>query len=526
MAQPILEMQNITKRFPGILANDNVNLKLYPGEIHALLGENGAGKSSLMNILTGIYKPNEGTILYRGKPITLNSPRNAIDIEIGMVHQHFRLVPPLTVTENIFLGNEACKYFLSQREMRQAISTCCCEFNLDVDPAAQVWQLSVGEQQRVEIVKLLFRGARILILDEPTAILTPQETRSLFAILRKMAEKGKSVVFITHKMYEVMAFADRITVLRGGKSINTLLRKDTTRDELAQMAIGRSLQITPDRRKSECGECVLALQSVNVLNDKNLPALCDVSFEAYRGEILGIAGVAGNGQRELAEAIAGLRKVQSGSIKLRSKEIANHHPKEIINSGLSFVPEDRLGMGLVPKLNIMENVILKEYNKEKFSRGGILKKPAIKEAAEHIVKKYDIKTTGIQRPVSLMSGGNQQKLLVGREVSGKPDLMLAAYPVRGLDVGATETIHNILREQRDSGTAVIMISEDLEHLFELSDRIAVMYEGQIMDIVKINEIGQESYDLVGRLMMGIKEGGPFHEDANMDATNGEDVLRA
>ncbi len=496
MEEPILKMRNITKRFPGVVANDKVNLDLYAGEIHALLGENGAGKSTLMNILTGIYKQNEGSIYYKGKHVDLKSPKNAVDLGIGMVHQHFRLIEPLTVAENIFLGSEKCKFYLKMSEMEKEIRKYADDYNLSVDPDAKIWQLSVGEQQRVEIIKLLFRGADVLILDEPTAVLTPKESKDLFAILRKMADSGKSIVFITHKMAEVMNYSDRITVMKDGTTVASMLRRDTNEKQLTELTIGRSLQkIRQDYTCQRC-DCMIELKDVTVRNDKGICAVNHVNLKVHRKEILGIAGVAGNGQRELSEAIAGLRALESGKI-LFADEIAKK-AKKAANS-VAFIPEDRIGTGLVPTMNMMENAILREYKTERFSSSGLLKKDQIKKYASELEREYNIKNAGLMRPVSLMSGGNQQKLLVGREINGKPDVIIATYPVRGLDVGATESINKILLEQRDRGAAIILISEDLDQIFEMSDTIAVLYNHEIRAVYDSKDATLEK---VGNNMIG------------------------
>ena len=506
MTQPVLEMRGITKRFPGVIANNNVDLTLYPGEIHALLGENGAGKSTLMNVLTGIYAPNEGTIRYKGKKVNLKSPKVAVDLGIGMVHQHFKLIEPLTVAENVFLSSDQCKFMLNSREMNQKIKECSESFNLEVDPSAKIWQLSVGEQQRVEIIKLLFCGAELLILDEPTAVLTPQEAVELFKTLRKMAEAGKSVLFITHKLFEVMSFSDRITVLRKGTSVDTMLTKDTNRQELTHLMVGRDvLKVPAQRTEVQHTEEVLKLENVTVMGDKGVPALNGLNLTIHAGEILGIAGVAGNGQRELSEVIAGQRKIISGHMYLKGEEASNLTPKEGIQRGIAFVPEDRMGVGLVASLDMVDNAMLRDYDVAPINRKGILNKKEAVRRTEEFVKAHDIKNAGIHKPVSLMSGGNLQKLLIAREINGNPDVLVAAYPVHGLDIGATETIHNILMEQRARGAAILLISEDLEELFELSDNVAALYEGEIMGVVPVENVCQDLYDRVGSLMLGVRE---------------------
>lgn len=506
MTQPILEMRGITKRFPGVVANDRVDLTLYPGEIHALLGENGAGKSTLMNVLTGIYAPNEGHIRFKGQPVDLKSPKSAVDLGIGMVHQHFKLIEPLSVAENVFLYSGRCKTMLNTREMNQCIKECSENFNLKVDPSAKIWQLSVGEQQRVEIIKLLFCGAELMILDEPTAVLTPQETVELFKTLRKMVEQGKSVLFITHKLYEVMTFADRITVLRNGRSVDSMLTKDTTRQKLTNMMVGRDvLKVMPKRETVKNKREVLRLENICAMCDKGVPALDGLNLSLYSGEILGIAGVAGNGQREMSEVIAGLRHVTSGRILLHGEEVTNLTSRESIKKGIAFVPEDRMGMGLVANLDMVDNAMLRDYDMPPINRKGILDKKAAIRRTEEFVKAHEIKNAGIRKPVRLMSGGNLQKLLIAREINGNPDVVVAAYPVHGLDIGATETIHKVLIEQRARGAAILLISEDLEELFELSDRVAALYEGKVMGIVPIENVTEEMFTRVGSLMLGDRE---------------------
>ena len=499
MNQPILEMRNICKSFPGVKANDDVNFAIYPGEIHALLGENGAGKSTLMNILTGIYRPDSGKIYYKGSPYSLKSPKDAVTMGLGMVHQHFRLVETLTVTENVYLGTKECKSILNLHEMHKQVAACADTFGLEIDPGAKIWQLSIGEQQRVEIMKLLFRGAEILILDEPTAVLTPQESVALFATLRKMAQANKAIVVISHKMNEVMANADRITVLRDGKSIDTLLRSETDENHLTHLMVGRELGKIQPNAETQRGERVLWMQDVHANNDKGLPALDGLDLEVYAGEIVGIAGVAGNGQKELTEAITGLRKKTGGTVSLCGADITRKSAYNIENMGVAFVPEDRHGMGLVPGLSAVDNTMLRDFNTEASSRHGFVRVDKVAKRTEELIQRYEIKCAGINRPVRLMSGGNMQKLLLAREISGSPKLLITAYPVRGLDIGATNAVHQILEEQRQNGVAVLLISEDLEELFQLSDRIAVLHKGRITGVVERKDF---DYDTVGHLMVG------------------------
>lgn len=500
MKQPVIEMRNITKRFGDVIANENVNLSLYPGEIHALLGENGAGKSTLMNILTGIYKPNSGEIYFHGKKVSIKSPKQAVDMGIGMVHQHFRLIPTLSVAENVFLYMPNCPKVLKQKEMEAAITACSKEFHLDVDASAYVWQLSVGEQQRVEIIKLLYRGADILILDEPSAVLTSQEAEEMFKVLRRMADSGKSVITISHKMNEVMQNADRITVLKGGRVEDTMEAGDATVERLTRAVVGDREFVQQTREKHvRSVETVLSVENLSVKNDKGLTAVNGVSFEIRAGEIFGIAGVAGNGQKEMTEAVAGLRKAESGRISLKGEDVTSLSIRKHIDKGISFIPEDRLSMGLVPKMNLNDNIILKHFEWKKFSKNGILKKKEITKTTQEYIDKYEIKTAGINSNVGLMSGGNQQKLLVAREVNGDQSLLVASYPVRGLDIGATEAIHKILLEESEKGTAILLVSEELDELFQLADRIGVMCDGNMMAIIDREDA---DYDTIGRLMSG------------------------
>ena len=496
MAEKILEMKGITKTFPGVIANDNVNLELYAGEIHALLGENGAGKSTLMNVLTGIYKPEYGEIYHKGKLIDISSPKHAVAIGVGMVHQHFRLIAPLSVAENVMLTSGKCPTIINEKEMNDAVRKCSEEFGLQLSPEAKIWQLSVGEQQRVEIVKLLYRGAEILILDEPTAVLTPQESIEMFKTLRRMADSGKAVVFISHKMNEVMENADRITVLRGGKTIATVTRAEANREELTHMMVGHDLKKPSDRERGNYGEVILEGTDLCCNNDRGLPALKHVNINLHKGEILGVAG---NGQRMISEVITGLRPLTAGKLVFKGEDVTKASIKARKEKGIAFVPEDRLGMGLVTALNLMDNLILKEYYHPRFSNKSILKKDEIRKATEECVKKYNIKNAGIERPVRLMSGGNQQKLLVAREVSGDADLLVVAYPVRGLDIGAIDAIHQIMLEEKAKGTAILMISEDLDEVFEMSDNIVVLFDGYMSD--KIDPLKTNRIE-IGKLMAG------------------------
>jgi len=500
---PSLEMRHITKRFPGVTANDDVSLTLYPGEIHALLGENGAGKSTLMNILNGIYSPDEGEIIYNGELIKINNPAKAVSYGIGMVHQHFKLIETMTVAENIYLAvGKRCDYVLNRRKMERQILEYSRSYNLEVRPDAKIYELSVGEQQRVEIVKQLFRNANLLVLDEPTAVLTPQETDKLFENLRAMAKEGKTILFITHKLFEVMEYSDRITVLRQGKSVNTLLTKDTTQDELVKMMVGRKVEKMPGNRPVFADKKpVLVLKNIQALNDKGLPALKNFDMTLYSGEILGLAGVAGNGQKELTDVIAGLRKTVGGEMLLEGEDVTNVSASRIRRSGIAYVPEDRMGTGLVGTMNMPDNVILRRFDSDAYCSKGILKDKEIRRATEEMVEHFDIKNAGTGKPVALMSGGNLQKLLLAREVSGQPKVIIAAYPVHGVDIGATEEIHKVLLNERNRGAAILLVSEDLEELQEMSDRVGVISEGRMVDVIGWKDF---TYEGIGFLMTGGK----------------------
>ncbi len=496
----LLEMKGITKKFGKTLANDHVNLRLYQGEIHALLGENGAGKSTLMNILLGIYRPNSGEIFYKGEKVSIRNPKNAAELGIGMVHQHFELIPTLSVAENIFLSIGHCNFILNKTKMEETIRDFSGKFGLPVDPGAKIWQLSVGEQQRVEIIKLLCRDSEIMILDEPSAVLTPQEAKEMFKTLRKMANDGKTVIFISHKMNEVMENSDRITVLKGGRVEDEMLAADATIERLTKAVVGsRTLDKTTRKPMKEKEKVLLEVDHLKVNNDKGLVALDDISFNLHSGEIFAIAGVAGSGQRELAEALAGLRKATAGKIIMNCREITKTNAKHRISAGISFIPEDRFKMGLIPGMNMKQNAILKKFREPECSRGGILKNRSIKAITEKHVENHDIKNGGIDLPVCMMSGGNQQKLLVAREINCEPVLVIAAYPVRGLDIGAADAINNILMEQCNRGVCVLLISEELDEIFEMSDRVAVLCDGKLMGIRNTSET---DYEEIGRMMSG------------------------
>jgi len=487
-------MQDIVIRFPGVLANDHVNLNLKRGEIHALLGENGAGKSTLMNALAGLYKPVSGTIKVHGETVSFNSPKDAIARGIGMVHQHFMLVPTQTVTENILLGLNEPRFFMNLPKYDQKIRELQDQFGLRVDPTAYIWQLSVGEQQRVEILKVLYRGADILIMDEPTAVLAPQEIEELMHTMRSMTEQGKSIIFISHKLHEVTSVADRLTVLRKGvATAEGIPVEGLTGEKLAELMVGRKVVFRVEKKPQKPGEVVLDLREVSALNNKGVSALNKLSLEVRQGEILGIAGVAGNGQSELAEVITGLRPC-TGSIRVNGEEVANHEPSRAIKSGVSHVPEDRTGVGSAPNMTITENTIMKNYHDAPIGGRWSINFTEARNYARGLKKEYDILAPSVRTQARKLSGGNLQKVILAREISAQPQLMVAVQPTRGLDVGAIESIQRLLLEQREAGTAVLLISEELDELLSLSDRIAVIYEGEIMGIVPaegadINEIG-------------------------------------
>ncbi len=502
-----IEMKGITKEFPGVLANNDVDFTLQKGEIHALLGENGAGKSTLMNILTGLYTADEGTILVDGHPVDFRSPRDAIDHGIGMVHQHFMLVPTQTVTENIIIGLDAPRFFLNLSEYHQTIEDLSKTYGLYVDPRAKIWQLSVGEQQRVEILKMLYRGALTLIMDEPTAVLAPQEIEELFLTLRSMVEEGKSIVFISHKLDEVMEVADRITVLRKGEvSAANIHTSETSKQELANLMVGRTVLFQLDKKDVQPGEVVLEVSDLRAENDKGLQALRGVSIQVRSGEIVGLAGVAGNGQAELAEVITGLRPLQGGSVHLHGDPIIGEgartrdsagNVRRIIDAKVSHIPEDRTHVGTAPNLSVSDNLIMKSYREAPISRRWSINRIAASENAERLKEAYDIQVPSVDTEARLLSGGNLQRLILAREISSDPTVMIAMQPTRGLDVGAIESVQRLLLQQRETGAAILLVSEELEELMTLSDRIYVIYEGEIM-----GEVFDTDAETLGLMMTG------------------------
>jgi simple sugar transport system ATP-binding protein len=480
--RPVLELRGITKRFPGIVANDNVDFDLRRGEVHALLGENGAGKSTLMNVLYGLYHPDEGEIWVDGKRAELGSPKAAIENGIGMVHQHFMLIPVMTVAENIVLATEPVHqgvlldYAAAENRVRE-IST---RFGLAVDPRATVQDISVGQQQRVEILKALYRGADILVLDEPTAVLTPQEAKELFAIIRSLTEQGKSIIFISHKLDEVTEIADRITVLRRGKKIETLPAAGATEEGLARLMVGREVLLRIDKGPSTPAEVLLSVENLSVFDDRGIEKVRDVSFEVRSGEIVGIAGVDGNGQTELIDAIAGLRKAASGRIVIDGEDVTDATGKECLDAGLGHIPQDRQRRGLILDFSLAENIALHDYDHVPSSRFGWLYPKRLVQKAAKLIGEFDVRGGNPQTLAGALSGGNQQKVILAREIDRNPRVLLAAQPTRGLDVGAIEFVHRRLVEERDQGRALLLVSLELEEILSLSDRILVMYDGQLV----------------------------------------------
>ncbi len=498
---PVLEAKGITKRFPGVLANDHIDLTLYEGEILALLGENGAGKSTLMNILYGLYHPDEGEIWIKGENIQLQSPRDAIDRGVGMVHQHFQLVPVMSVAENVVLGSEIVRPGdrLDIREAQKQVRALSEQYGLMVDPQAVIEDLPVGTQQRVEIIKALYRHADILILDEPTAVLTPQEANELFRVMRGLTERGVSIIFITHKLKEVLAVADRIGVLRRGRIVGTADPTEADEESLAALMVGREVILQVEKSEAHPGEPTLRVENLVVYDDRRQVAVEGVSFEVRAGEILGIAGVQGNGQRELVEALTGLRPTEGGLIQLDGQEITSASPRQITELKVAHIPEDREKHGLVMPYSIADNMVLNRYYESPFSRNGVLNHEAIRENGEELVGKFDVRTPSVLTSAGSLSGGNKQKVIVAREFSRPVQLLIANQPTRGLDVGSIEFIHNQIVKQRDNGVAVLLVSAELDEILGLADRVAVMFDGRIIKTLPIAEASRER---VGLLMAG------------------------
>jgi general nucleoside transport system ATP-binding protein len=496
-----VELRGIVKRFPGVLANDHIDLAVRAGEIHALLGENGAGKSTLMRILYGLHQADEGEILLNGQPAAIKSPADALRRGIGMIHQHFQLVPAFSVAENIALGLPSSRgpvldLDLVGRRLRRLSE----EYGLRVEPNAPVWQLAVGQQQRVEILKALYRDAALLILDEPTAVLTPQEVDELCLTLRKLAASGHALIFISHKLHEVMAISDRVTVLRDGRVVGRVATKDTSEKELARMMVGREVITSWEKPPVREGANVLHVERLAVLGDKGVPALKAVSLDVGAGEILGVAGVSGNGQRELAETLVGLRRAASGTVSIMGKDVTNRPPAQLIAAGAAFIPEERMAMGCIRDFSVAENAILEVHGQPPLAHATFMDFREIELLTARLVREYDVRTPNLATPVKNLSGGNIQKLILARELSRQPKLLVAAQPTRGVDVGATEYIHKRLIEQRNQGMAILLISEDLDEILALADRIAVMYEGEIVGVVPPDTEPQD----LGLMMAGAK----------------------
>ena len=496
-----IEMRGITKRFPGVLASDHVDFDVKSGEVHALLGENGAGKSTLMKILYGLYHADEGQVLLNGMPVSINSPTDAINLGIGMIHQHFMLVQSLTVAENVALGLPSSRGPLTDLDrVSRRILELAGIYGLKIDPDAYIWQLAVGQQQRVEIIKALYRGAALLILDEPTAVLTPQEVEEFFVIMHQMVKDGYALIFISHKLHEVVEISNRVTVLRNGRKIGTRPAAETTKQDLANWMVGREISFAPDRGKIERSEVRLKLDQLSCGSDRGTPGLRAVNLEIHSGEILGVAGVSGNGQLELAETVTGLRKVTNGRIYLEGKDVTGFPPGDLTDRMLSYIPEERMRDGMIKDFSVAENMILREHHKQPFSHSGFLKLKDISIHTDKLVSQFDIKTPSHETLAKNLSGGNIQKIILAREISRNPRAIIAAQPTRGLDIGATEYVREQLLDQRKRGAAIMLISEDLDEILALSDRVAVIYEGRIMDILSRQDATRER---LGLLMAGV-----------------------
>jgi len=507
VAEKLIELKEITKQFPGVLANDRVSLDIEKGEIHAIIGENGAGKSTLMKILYGLYQPTSGEIYFKGKPVSIKTPLDAIKLGIGMVHQHFMLVPSFTVAENIVLGVEPRKnrFMMDYRKAVSITEELSKTYGLKVDPNAKVESLSVGIQQRIEILKVLNKGADIIILDEPTAVLTPQETEELFKVIRKLVEElGKTVIIITHKLQEVLALSDRVSVMRQGRLVGTLKTKDATEQILAEMMVGREVLFEELNRIEVPREEVLTVKGIKARDNRGLMALKGVSFSLYSGEILGIAGVEGNGQSELVEVLTGLRQAEEGSVMIKGIEATNKEPMEIRNLGVSHIPEDRLATGLSKKATITENMILGYHNREPYATKGIhMNKKPIRERVSRLIKEFDVRTPSQDVTADKLSGGNMQKMVIAREFSFDSSILIVAQPTRGVDIGAIEFIHKEIIKKRNEGAAILLVSADLDEIFRLSDRIITIYEGEITGEFKRREISKKE---IGLYMTGKRKG--------------------
>lgn len=497
----LAEMRNIKKSFGHVIANQDVSFELRAGEIHALLGENGAGKSTLMNMLSGIYQPDSGSIFIHEKPVAIHSPKEAIKLGIGMIHQHYKLVEKFTALENIIMGQESA-FFLHKKDLMQKVEKIASSYHIPVDLKKEIYKLSIGEKQSVDILKVLYQGAKILIMDEPTAVLTPQEIKALFKVMRNMAAEGCGIVIITHKLNEVMEISDRVTVLQKGSTIRTLKTAETSQKELTDLMVGKATDLQIERPATQVGKVILQVKNVDAMSKDKTQVLKNISFDLHEGEILGVAGVAGSGQKELCEALAGLYPVSGGQILFHGESLIGKSPAEIINAGMtmSFVPEDRLGMGLVGSMNIVDNYLLKAHHRQK---GLFLKRKPLEAICHQMIKSLDIQIPNIHYPISKLSGGNIQKVLIGREIETRPQVLITAYAVRGLDVGSSHMIYDLINDQKRKGVGVLFIGEDLDVIMELCDRIMVLYDGQVQGIVDGHGAVKEEIGL----MMG---GGEVH----------------
>lgn len=497
---PMLEMRSITKRFPGVVANDGVDLSVLPGQVHTLLGENGAGKSTLMKILYGLYRPDEGQILLDGRPVDITSPTDAIERGIGMIHQHFMLVPTLTVAENVALGLGGRHGLADMRPVRERLLQVSEQYGLRVDPDAYVWQLAVGERQRAEILKALYREARLLVLDEPTAVLTPPEVDELFGTLRQLTADGRGLIFISHKLHEVMDLSDEITVLRDGRVSGTTRPSETSREQLAELMVGRPVELVRSVPEQDVGDARLVVDGLRVVGDRGTEAIRGVSIGVRSGEIVGVAGVSGNGQRELAEAIFGLRPIESGTVSIHGDVVEAPSPKGVRSLGLTYVPEERMRDGAIGEFTVAENLMLVEYRNPPYTKRGLLDRSAIARRCTELVRGYRVKTPTIHTLTRHLSGGNIQKVVIAREFSCDADVLVVAQPTRGVDIGAAEYIHERLLDQRAAGAAILLISEDLDEVMQLSDRIVVLLEGEVMGEVAR---GEATVNEIGLLMSGV-----------------------
>lgn len=499
-AEKMIEMKKIVKKFGDFTANENIDLTVHKGEIHALLGENGAGKSTLMNVLYGLHQPTSGEIYIGGKKVEIANPNIAIELGIGMVHQHFMLVETFTVMENIILGMETTRGIqIDIKKAREDVEQLSKRYGLYVEPDSKIQDISVGMQQRVEILKALYRGADILILDEPTAVLTPQEIEELIKIIEQLSDQGKTIIIITHKLREIKAMADYCTIIRRGKKIDTVKVADVTEEDLAEKMVGREVNFGVEKNPKEKGELVLEIKDLVVKDSRKLDIVKSLSLEVHRGEIIGIAGIDGNGQSELVEAITGLRKIEAGTVKINGKDITNYKPKEVIDAGINTIPEDRQKRGLVLDFTVAENMILENFYKEPFSKNGVLNHKEIKQFSEELIKKFDVRPQNPNQKAGSLSGGNQQKVIIAREITNNPDLLIASQPTRGLDVGAIEYVHEFLVNQRDKDKGVLLISFELDEVINVSDKIAVIYDGKIVEIIDSKDADENK---IGLLMAG------------------------